>query len=89
MFPSSAGVNACGIGKCFKFRDFLSCQLNLGSLGSLDDVTFLRGSDDGQCTLGDGPGDAYSTTPAMSEQRSCIRSSRLYITTSWSTVAIR
>jgi hypothetical protein len=59
MFPTATGVNACGLGKCFEFGNFLSSQLNLGSLGSLDDVTFLRGSDDGQCTLGDGPGNTY------------------------------
>ena len=45
MFPSSTCVNACGIGKCFEFGNFFGSQLNLGSLGSLDDVTLLRGSD--------------------------------------------
>ena len=52
------GVNACGIGKCFEFRNLFSSQLNLGGLGSLDDVTLLRSTDDGQRALGDGPGDA-------------------------------
>ena len=51
MFPTATSVNTCHIGKCFEFGHFLSGQLNLGGLGSLDDVTLFRGSDDGQRSL--------------------------------------
>ena len=57
MFPTATGIDAGSIGQGFEFGYFLGSQLNLGSLGSLDDVTLLRGSDDGQRTLGDGPRD--------------------------------
>ena len=59
MLPTSTSVNAGGIGELFQTSYLFGFELNLRSLGSLDDVTFLRGSDDGQCTLGDGPGNTY------------------------------
>lgn len=58
MFPTSASVNTRSIGQCFETCNLLCGQLNLGSLGGLDDVALFRGADDGQRALGDGPGDA-------------------------------
>ena len=59
MLPTSTSVNAGGIGELFQTSYLLCGQLNLRSLGSLDDVALLGGSNDGQRTLCDGPCDAY------------------------------
>ena len=45
MFPTATSIYACGIGQRFETRYLLGGQLNLCSLGGLDDVTLLRGSD--------------------------------------------
>ena len=58
MFPTTARVDAGGIGELLQTGDFLRRQHDVGSFGSLYDMALLRGSDDGHGAFGNSPGDA-------------------------------
>ena len=59
VFPAAAGVNTSSVGQLLQPCQLLSRQFDFGSLGSLNDVALLRGSDDGRGTFGYGSGYAY------------------------------
>jgi len=58
VFPAATCVNAGSVDQVFQDGNFFGCQLNLACLSSLDDMTFLGSSDDGQRAFGYAPGDA-------------------------------